>query len=279
MHRSLVWSLQWMDVRLLYVLTSLIVMPVCLLLNTNHSRTYAYRYFRYRLRYGKLRAAWSTYINHCLFSQIVIDRFAVFAGKRFKVEIEGYEQFLRLEKQEKGFLIFSSHVGCYEVAGYTLTSKLKRFNALVYGGEKAFIMEGRQEVLGLHNIRMVPVRDDMTHLFLINEAIDNNEIVSMPADRIVGSAKSIASCFMGATARFPLGPLSIATIKGLDALAVNVVKVASKHYKVFVAPLSYDKQAPRREQMQQLSNSYVAELETVVRQYPLQWFNFYDFWS
>lgn len=106
-----------MDVRLLYVLTSLIVMPVCLLLNTNHSRTYAYRYFRYRLRYGKLRAAWSTYINHCLFSQIVIDRFAVFAGKRFKVEIEGYEQFLRLEKQEKGFLIFSSHVGCYEVAG------------------------------------------------------------------------------------------------------------------------------------------------------------------
>lgn len=279
MHRSLVWSLQWMDVRLLYVLTSLIVMPVCLLLNTNHSRTYAYRYFRYRLRYGKLRAAWSTYINHCLFSQIVIDRFAVFAGKRFKVEIEGYEQFLRLEKQEKGFLIFSSHVGCYEVAGYTLTSKLKRFNALVYGGEKAFIMEGRQEVLGLHNIRMVPVRDDMTHLFLINEAIDNNEIVSMPADRIVGSAKSVASCFMGAAARFPLGPLSIATIKGLDALAVNVVKVASKHYKVFVAPLSYDKKAPRREQMQQLSNSYVAELETVLRQYPLQWFNFYDFWS
>ena len=279
MHRSLVWSLQWMDVRLLYVLTSLIVMPVCLLLNTNHSRTYAYRYFRYRLRYGKLRAAWSTYINHCLFSQIVIDRFAVFAGKRFKVEIEGYEQFLRLEKQEKGFLIFSSHVGCYEVAGYTLTSKLKRFNALVYGGEKAFIMEGRQEVLGLHNIRMVPVRDDMTHLFLINEAIDNNEIVSMPADRIVGSAKSVTSCFMGATARFPLGPLSIATIKGLDALAVNVVKVASKHYKVFVAPLSYDKKAPRREQMQQLSNSYVAELETIVRQYPLQWFNFYDFWS
>ena len=268
-----------MDVRLLYVLTSLIVMPVCLLLNTNHSRTYAYRYFRYRLRYGKLRAAWSTYINHCLFSQIVIDRFAVFAGKRFKVEIEGYEQFLRLEKQEKGFLIFSSHVGCYEVAGYTLTSKLKRFNALVYGGEKAFIMEGRQEVLGLHNIRMVPVRDDMTHLFLINEAIDNNEIVSMPADRIVGSAKSVASCFMGATACFPLGPLSIATIKGLDALAVNVVKVASKHYKVFVAPLSYDKKAPRREQMQQLSNSYVAELETVLRQYPLQWFNFYDFWS
>ena len=268
-----------MDVRLLYVLTSLIVMPVCLLLNTNHSRTYAYRYFRYRLRYGKLRAAWSTYINHCLFSQIVIDRFAVFAGKRFKVEIEGYEQFLRLEKQEKGFLIFSSHVGCYEVAGYTLTSKLKRFNALVFGGEKVAVMEGRQEVLEQHNIRMIPVKEDMSHLFLVNEAIDNNEIVSMPADRIVGSTKAVTSYFLGAAARFPVGPLSVATMKGLDVLSVNVVKIASKRYKVVATTLSYDKDAPRKEQMQQLSDSYVAELERIVRRYPSQWFNFYDFWS
>lgn len=279
MHRSLIWSLRWIDVRLLYVFTALFVMPVCLLLNTNHSRTHAYRYFHHRLGYGRLRAAWNTYINHCLFSQIVIDRFAVFAGKHFKVEIEGYAQFLRLEGQEKGFLVFSSHVGCYEVAGYSLTSKLKRFNALVFGGEKVAVMEGRQEVLEQHNIRMIPVKEDMSHLFLVNEAIDNNEIVSMPADRIVGSTKAVTSCFLGAGARFPVGPLSVATMKGLDVLAVNVVKIASKRYKVVATTLSYDKDAPRKEQMQQLSDSYVAELERIVRRYPLQWFNFYDFWS
>ena len=236
--------------RLLYVFTSLFVMPVCLLLNTNHSRTHAYRYFHHRLGYGRLRAAWNTYINHCLFSQIVVDRFAVFAGKH-----------------------------CYEVAGYSLTSKLKRFNALVFGGEKAAVMEGRQEVLEQHNIRMIPVKEDMSHLFLVNEAIDNNEIVSMPADRIVGSTKAVTSCFLGAPARFPAGPLSVATMKGLDVLAVNVVKVASKRYKVVATTLSYDKDAPRKEQMQQLSDSYVAELERIVRRYPSQWFNFYDFWS
>ena len=140
-------------------------------------------------------------------------------------------------------------------------------------------MEGRQEVLEQHNIRMIPVKEDMSHLFLVNEAIDNNEIVSMPADRIVGSTKAVTSCFLGAPARFPAGPLSVATMKGLDVLAVNVVKVASKRYKVVATTLSYDKDAPRKEQMQQLSDSYVAELERIVRRYPLQWFNFYDFWS
>ncbi|WP_273534114.1 LpxL/LpxP family acyltransferase [Prevotella aurantiaca] len=278
MHRLLIGSLRWLDVRLLYTFTSLFVIPVCLLLNTNYSRTSAYRYFRCRHGYGRLRSAWSTYVNHCLFAQVVIDRFVVYAGKRFKVEIEGYEHFQQLETEEKGFMIFSSHVGCYEVAGYSLTSKTKRFNALVFGGEKASVMEGRQEILTHHNIRMIPVMEDMSHLFLVNEALDNNEIISMPADRIIGPIRTITSKFFGDEARFPAGPFSVATMKGQDVLAVNVVKISVKSYKVYVTKLNYDKLAPRQQQIQLLVESYVKELEHRVRQYPLQWYNFYDFW-
>ena len=43
----------------------------------------------------------------------------------------------------------------------------------------------------------------------------------MPADRIIGSAKFVMSVFMDAEARFPAGPLSVATMKGLDVLAVQ----------------------------------------------------------
>ena len=279
MHRTLIGSLRWLDVRLIYVFTSIFIIPVCLLLNLNHSRTTAYRYFRQRLGYGCLRASWYTYVNHCLFAQVVVDRFAVFAGKRFKLDIDGYEYFQQLELETKGFVILSSHIGCYEVAGYSLISKSKRFNALVFGGEKATVMKGRQEALSEHNIRMIPVREDMSHLFIVNEALSNNEIMSMPADRIVGSAKVVKVNFFGETASLPAGPFSVATMNGLDALAVNVMKISAKRYKVYVTRLSYDTQAPRKQQIQQLANCYVEELERRVRQYPSQWFNFYDFWS
>ena len=279
MHRTLIGSLRWLDVRLIYVFTSIFIIPVCLLLNLNHSRTTAYRYFRQRLGYGCLRASWYTYVNHCLFAQVVVDRFAVFAGKRFKLDIDGYEHFQQLELETKGFVILSSHIGCYEVAGYSLISKSKRFNALVFGGEKATVMKGRQEALSEHNIRMIPVRDDMSHLFIVNEALSNNEIMSMPADRIVGSAKVVKVNFFGETASLPAGPFSVATMNGFDALAVNVMKISAKRYKVYVTRLSYDTQVPRMQQMQQLANCYVEELERRVRQYPSQWFNFYDFWS
>ncbi len=279
MHRTLIGSLRWLDVRLIYVFTSIFIIPACLLLNLNHSRTTAYRYFRQRLGYGCLRASWYTYVNHCLFAQVVVDRFAVFAGKRFKLDIDGYEYFQQLELETKGFVILSSHIGCYEVAGYSLISKSKRFNALVFGGEKATVMKGRQEALSEHNIRMIPVREDMSHLFIVNEALSNNEIMSMPADRIVGSAKVVKVNFFGETASLPAGPFSVATMNGFDALAVNVMKISAKRYKVYVTRLSYDTQAPRKQQMQQLANCYVEELERRVRQYPSQWFNFYDFWS
>ena len=279
MHRTLIGSLRWLDVRLIYVFTSIFIIPVCLLLNLNHSRTTAYRYFRQRLGYGCLRASWYTYVNHCLFAQVVVDRFAVFAGKRFKLDIDGYEYFQQLELETKGFVILSSHIGCYEVAGYSLISKSKRFNALVFGGEKATVMKGRQEALSEHNIRMIPVREDMSHLFIVNEALSNNEIMSMPADRIVGSAKVVKVNFFGETASLPAGPFSVTTMNGFDALAVNVMKISAKRYKVYVTRLSYDTQAPRKLQMQQLANCYVEELERRVCQYPSQWFNFYDFWS
>lgn len=279
MLRQLILFLRYVDVRCVYVFTSLFVMPVCLLLNTNHSRTTAYRYFRHRQGFGRWKAAWMTYINHCRFAEVVIDRFAMFAGKKFKLTIEGYDEFLKRAEQKDGFMQLSSHIGCYEIAGYTLVSETKRFNALVYGGEKATVMEGRESQFADKNIRMIPIQQDMSHLFLVNEALANHEIVSMPADRAVGSTKTLAADFMGAKAKFPMGPFSVATMRGMDVLAVNVMKTSAKSYTAYVVPLDYDKETPRRQQMAQLVQSYATELERRIRQYPEQWFNFYDFWK
>lgn len=268
-----------MDVRLLYIFSSIFVVPVCLLLNTNHSRTIAYRFFRERVGYGCWRAAWATYVNHCLFSQVVIDRFAMFAGKQFKVDVVGYENFLQLEAAGPGFLQLSSHIGCYEMAGYHLVATKKRLNALVFGGEKATVMMGRERMFEDKNIRMIPVRDDMSHLFVINEALANNETVSMSADRSIGSKKTVELPFMGKKAKFGLGPFTVATQRGLEVLAVNVMKTSSRGYTIYVTPLAYDHHISRKEQIHQLAANYVKELERMVRKYPEQWYNFYDFWK
>lgn len=275
MHGGLIRLLRYVDVRCVYLFAAVFVIPVCLL--TRPSRTTAYRYFRDRHGMGRLKAAWKTYTNHCLFAQVVIDRFAMFAGRKFSTTVEGYDHYLALA--DKGYVQLSAHIGNYEIAGYTLKASHRRFNALVYGGEKATVMAGRSRLFADTNIRMIPIAPDGSHLFTLAEALANHEIVSMPADRSTGSTRTIALPFLGAEAHFPLGPFSVATMHAQDVLAVNVMKTSWTDYTIFVQPLAYDRAAPRKEQERQLAQSYAACLERMLKRYPAQWFNYFDFWK
>ena len=276
MHRWLINILKHIDVRIVYIFTYVFVIPPCLF---RPGFKPIYHYFRERWGCGPIKAFLKTYQNHCVFGQVVIDRFAMYAGKHFKVEIEGYEHFLRLTHQEPAFVQLSSHIGNYEIAGYTLTSHEKPLNAVVFYGEKQTVMEHRQDMFSDKNIRMIPVRQDMGHLFLIDQAIQQGEIISMPADRIFGSKKSVSAKLLGAEVKLPLGPFSVATMRGLDVLAINVMKSTTTGYKIYVTPLDYDRQAPRRQQISQLVQGYTAELERMLTMYPTQWYNYFEYWK
>ena len=277
MHKCLIKTLRILDVRLLYLFASIFVVPVCLILNP--SRKTAYTYFREIHKYGRLKSAWATYINHCKFAQVVIDKFAMYAGKKFDVVVEGMNEFNALASGQEGFLHLSSHIGNYEIAGYTLVSEKKTINAVVYAHEKASVMENRNNMFTKTNIKMITLKEDMSHLFEIDQALCNGDIVSFPTDRFMVQTKCVDALFLGKTAKFPQGPFSVAAMRGLNVLAVNVMKIGLTKYKIYVTPLHYDKEQPRKEQIRQLTGAYVAELEKRVLEYPTQWYNFFDFWN
>lgn len=277
MHRWLIRMLRYIDVRVLYAFTAIFVIPVCLFVNP--SGAIIYRYFRKQHGYGPLKSSLKTYQNHCQFSQVVIDKFATYAGKTFRMEIEGIEHFQQLAKGEDSFVMLSSHIGNYEIAGYTLSSEQKPLNALVFFGEKASVMDNRAKLFADTNTRMIPIRPDMGHLFEIDQALQNGEIVSMPADRLLGSQKKLQIPFLNGTAAFPYGPFSIATLRGLNVLAIHVMKQSARTYKIYVTPLCYNREAPRQQQIQELAQQYVAEVQRIVKLYPTQWYNYFEFWK
>lgn len=275
MHRWLIGLLRRIDVRIIYVFAYVFVVPPCLL---RPGYKFIYRYFRERFGLSPLAAFWKTFLQHGMFAQAIIDKFAMYAGKRFDIDIEGYEHFERLAKRPEGFVQLSSHVGNYEIAGYSLVAENKPFNALVFFGEKASVMENRMKMFEHTNIRMIPIREDMSHLFELDNALSNGQTVSIPGDRIWGSSKAVTVNILGKEARLPMGPFKVITTRALDAIVVHVVKVAARRYKIFVTPLNYDKEASRNTQVEQLSTQYAAEVERVVRLYPTQWYNYFPFW-
>jgi predicted LPLAT superfamily acyltransferase len=283
--RGLIFFFRWWNLRLGYAVMAMVVPFYMLFARKGYLSIY--HYFRRQFGLSKWKSFWKTCRNHYLFGQMILDRFAVFAGKKdtFEIEIIGCEHYERLSAGKKGFVIAGSHTGNFEIAGYMLNATNKRINALVFGGETQTVRQNRIKILNGNNINLVPVSPDMSHLFIANAALANGEIVSTPADRIFGSSKSVECDFLNGKADFPVGAFALAVSTDVEMLAVFCMKESTKKYKIFARLLSsknlLDGQTPatKKEKIKNLVFAYVAELENIVKQYPAQWFNYYEFWK
>ena len=277
MQELLIGTMRWLPLWLFYVAVAAVVPFYLLFAKSTQS---SYLYFRKRLQWGRLRAALACYRQYYRFGQVVIDRFAAYANKKFCFVTENLEPYTELEQAPAPFMIFNAHMGSYEMAGYFFVAQQKPFNNVIYGAETATIMKYRTAIFARTHIRLIPVEADFSHIFAINRAIQNGEIISIAADRNNGSDRALLVDFLGAPAYFPLGPFALALQRELPTMVLLVLRDGYKRYRLIAKRLPLPSPTlPRAERLQKLANSYVQVLEQVLQRYPEQWFNFFDIWQ
>ncbi|MCM1532973.1 MAG: lysophospholipid acyltransferase family protein, partial [Ruminococcus flavefaciens] len=274
MHRRLIQMLKYTPLNGMYWFAAIFVLPFCFLFNRKPVRAISL-YFRNRHNLKGLKLHMAVWQNHYRMMQTVIDRFAVYSGKRFDFEMDGNEAFKILENSDEGFILLSSHVGNTELVGYSMGSTKKRMSALVYAGEAPTVMEYRRRLLQQHNIEMISVEDNsFNHLYAMNDALARGNILGMPADRVVGSQKVYETNFLGVQSEFPLGPFATAVQMGVKAVAIFMIKTGTRKYRLLVCPvwLTEEEKASlnRRQLMVAMGQKYVRALEHVVKEYPHQ---------
>lgn len=278
MQRSLSVLLRFLDIRILYAVMALVIPFYMLFAHKGYISIY--HFYRQGFGYSPLKSFFYVYANHFKFGQVILDRFSFYAGNRFNLDIEGMPLWDELNNREEGFVQLASHLGNYELAGYSLKSQNKMFYALVYSGETETVMRNRSASFDGNNIEMIPVADDLSHMIRMSTALSEGHIVSISADRIFGSPRSVTCSFLGKNARFPLGPFAIAVQKNVPVVAVFVVKTSTKGYKIIIRRIEPDLAGlGRTQKMEAYARDFVKELETLTRQYPCQWFNFFEFWQ
>lgn len=279
MHAALIGMFKVLPIPLVYLFMAMVV-PFYLLFNRHGYRS-IYRYLHERQGWSSWKSFWGCCGNHFIFGAALMDRFAAFAGRRFKMDIPDYHLFTDLAQQESGFLLLASHIGNSELCGYMLKSDRKRMNALSFAGEKASMQNNRNRMLQGNNIRLIPVGEDMGWLFTLNDALANGEIVSIHADRVFGSPKTLSANLLGAPVHLPQGPFSIAAMRDIPVLSAFCVKTGLKSYYAYLFRLDTPQMETlgRAEKMEALSRAYVQSVEYVLHRHPLQWFNFFPYWD
>ncbi|MEO8759957.1 MAG: lipid A biosynthesis acyltransferase [Bacteroidia bacterium] len=250
------------------------------------SKKDVYRYFREIHQYSRLKSIASIYKNYYVFGQTLLDKFALLSGLKtnFSVQKDGQENLIKIHNQKQGGLLISAHMGNWEIAGQLLNIYDVKFNMLVYDNEAEQMKKYMDSILVEKRINLIGIRDnDISYLVELHRVFGRQEWLIMHGDRFREGAPFIEKMFLGKKAKFPAGPFILAAKFGVPVLFSFCFKENNKTYQFYAKPGIQLKRSRNEEETQAaiklLSDAYIKTLEEMVKKYPLQWFNFYDFWE
>ena len=241
-----------------------------------------YDYFRRRMGYPPLKAWLKIYSNYYVLGQTLIDKIMVMANipNRFTFVFDGEENLHHIVGEGKGGILLSAHIGSWEAAGHLLHRLKTRINVVMFDGEHQHIKKYMNKVTGGPNFNVIVIKNDMSHVYAIGDALAKNELVCLHADRFLPGNKTITRILLGSEAELPEGPFAMAAAFNVPVSVVFGFKESTHHYHLFGSkPVQRGGEESKPDFRERLIAGFVSEVEQKIRMYPEQWFNYYKFWK
>jgi len=241
-------------------------------------------FYHKRLQFGFLKSVLAVYRNYYAFGQVLLDKTATMGGfdTKFTFDFDGEEYLKKIAQEGKGGLFISAHIGNFEMAGQMLERLHTRVNVIMLDAEYQKIKD-YMSTFTHKSFHVIPISSDNSHVYAVSHALENHEIICMHGDRFMRGSKTIACGFLDEKTHFPTGPFYLAMKYGVPVSFVFAMKEGARHYHYFATPPKlYDQQGTpgkRDEMLKTIIADYISAIEEKVKQYPYQWFNYYDFWN
>lgn len=275
-YKIFVFLIQKAGVKSAYVLLYFVASYYFLFLKKSN-RAISY-YFKERLKYSNFKSKKMVFKSYYTFGQTIIDKISISAGLRnkFTYEFDGIEILKNLLAEKKGGVLISAHIGNFEIAEHFLGDIDIDFqiNLVTTDLEHSAIKNYLESVTQKPTVKFIIIREDLSHIFEINAALAKNELICFTGDRYFEGTKSLSDTILGQEANFPAGPFLIASRLKVPVVFVYVMKEPNLHYHLYAREA-----VVKHRDEKALLRSYIESVESMVQKYPLQWFNYFDFWN
>jgi len=243
-----------------------------------------FRFYRHRLGFPLALSILAVYRNYFAFGQVLLDKTATMAGfqTKFTFNFDGEDHLRSMAAANTGCLFISAHIGNFEMAGHMLERLQAKVNIVMLDAERQQIKQ-YLDLFTRRSFNIIPVKEDNSHIYEIKRVLENKEILCLHGDRFLEGSRYLETEFLGEKAAFPTGPFYLAMKYGIPVSFVFAMKEGRRHYHFHATePKYYPRQASagkRNEMLGILIADYARAMETKLRQYPFQWFNYYNFWA
>lgn len=212
------------------------------------------------------------------FGQCIIDKIAVGQGQeglfRFVHEDEG--PMLELLRSGAAAVVLSAHVGSWETGAPSFAQFGKKMNVTWYLAEDAKVREAIEREAEDRSFNIIPIGGDMLESVIeIKNALDRGEFVCFMGDRFMERSPKDVEEFMGRKAVVTSGPFELAATMRTAVTFYFAVRESGPTYRFFFETYT---PGDGKFDYRWLRRTYLDSLERVVRRYPRQWFNLYDYW-
>lgn len=229
----------------------------------------------------------SSFKHFFSFGEMALDKLSVWNNdiKTDDIDFPNKSLFLNLAKEKQGAVIFTAHLGNIEIA-----RSLSRFepgikiNAIIFHKQAKKFNSVLEQINPEFKLNLIEVNSINIKLAIeLKEKVDAGEFIVIVCDRISTSKpdRVVKAKFLGKNALFPQGPFILASLLQCPTYFMLCLKEPPHSYRIifdeFALAIKLEKH-DRMIQLERYAQKYAKLLELYCAQYPLQWFNFFDFW-
>ncbi len=223
-----------------------------------------------------LKLTFRRYVKHIkLFSLAIFDRFiSRMKPDELVFERENREVFLSLQE---GGIVLLSHIGGWATAGYSMNVDIPPMHIVMHESTKEKIrkVEKSKNRINETNVKIIDLgQGAIAANIQIANALLNKEVVAMMADRVVDSRRVINVNFLGSQVPINRNPFDIAYRFKTSLVAAFVVLSREQHYKLIFEEIYVNEKSA-----EEIAQEYMNILTKIIKVYPNQWYNFYDFFN
>ena len=221
------------------------------------------------------------------FAVSICDRLLVWSDalSALRVERDGSDKIFEVARSGRGALLVAAHLGSLDMLSFLSQHYGLQVAIVGYFGNAPRINAYLESLGAGRGLRLIELDPGWVRAaFEIRASLSRGELVVMMADRVpplrAGRVETVP--FLGAPARFSAAPFHLALAIGCPVFFALCVRTGDATYRTVLRPLAEASRVPaseRDKRAHELVQAYAALLESWVLRFPLQWFNFYDFWE
>lgn len=233
--------------------------------------------------HGFFRLWLDTFKNILSFGQVLVDRgwLGVNKNATLQGDFVGYDKLLNAINQGRGVILLTAHIGNWQTALAHLENLPVKVHALMQYDQQAvakhyFDLHGKSR-----SFEIINADGPFGGMVDAAAALQRGEAVTIMGDRYVKGSCSTVD-FFGSAVRLPDAAYMLAACAKAPVAILLAAKTGQKKYQIRVwEPFypEYHNRLERAEMLRECSQKFALIMGKHLKQYPFQWYNFFDFWE